>query len=121
MALVPSVFRQVAVVKVRDTKAREVRGWLVAPLSVGGRLIVRQDDERQLTSTPIRRMLVEDPVAQVVYVETQNSSYRIHFVGGDEEMAPPARAVHVRVDDRSREITLVEELAGEPDTQPRRR
>ena len=120
-AFTPSVFRHVSVVKVRGVgKAREVRGWLVAPLSVGGRLVVRQDDERQLTSTEIRRMLVEDPEAQVVYVETQNSAYRICFIGGDE-MAPPAKAVRVAMNDHSREITLVEEIGGEPDKQPRRR
>lgn len=118
----PSVFRQVAVIKVRGGgKSREVRGWLVAPLSVGGRLVVRQDDDRQLTSTAIRRMLVEDPEAQIVYVETQNSAYRIRFVGGDKEMTPPARAVRVAFNDDSREITLVEELSGETGSQPRRR
>jgi hypothetical protein len=122
MAFAPSIFRQVAVTRVRGGgKARDVRGWLVAPLSVGGRLVVRQDDDRQLTSTAIRRMLVEDPEAQIVYVETQNSAYRIRFVGGENEIAPPAKAVRVAVDDDSREITLVEELAGEPDKQPGRR
>ncbi len=114
MAFAPSIFRQVAVVKVRGTgKSREVRGWLVAPLSVGGRLVVRQDDDRQLTSTAIRRMLVEDPEAQVVFLETQNSSYRIRFIGGENEITPAARAVRVQFDDSSREITLVEEVVGE--------
>jgi hypothetical protein len=84
-------------------------------------MVVRQDDDRQLTSTAIRRMLVEDPEAQVVYIETQNSSYRIRFIGGDDEIAPPAVRVRVAVDDDSREITLVEELAGESGSQPRRR
>ena len=122
MAFAPSIFRQVAVIKVRGTsKTREVRGWLVAPLSVGGRLVVRQDDDRQLTSTAIRRMLVEDQVAQIVFVETQNSAYRVRFMGGEDELAPPAKAVRVQFDDNSREITLVEELAGEPGTQPKRR
>ncbi|MGZ3426607.1 MAG: hypothetical protein ACXVCV_08160 [Polyangia bacterium] len=122
MAFAPSIFRHVAVTKVRGTgKTREVRGWLVAPLSVGGRLVVRQDDDRQLTSTAIRRMLVEDPEAQVVFLETQNSSYRIRFLGGENEIAPPAKAVRVQVDDDSREITLVEELAGESTTQPHRK
>ena len=122
MAFAPSIFRQVAVTKVRGTgKSREVRGWLVAPLSVGGRLVVRQDDERQLTSTAIRRMLVEDPEAQVVYLETQNSAYRIRFTGGENEMAPPARKVAVQFDDSSREITLVEEVASDSGTQPKRR
>jgi hypothetical protein len=122
MAFAPSIFRQVAVTKVRGVgKSREVRGWLVAPLSVGGRLVVRQDDDRQLTSTAIRRMLVEDQVAQIVYLETQNSAYRIRFVGGENELAPPAKKVRVQFDDSSREITLVEEIAGETGTQPKRR
>ena len=122
MAFSPSIFRQVTVTKVRGgSKAREVRGWLVAPLSVGGRLVVRQDDDRQLTSTAIRRMLVEDPEAQIVYLETQNSAYRIRFVGGENELAPPAQKVRVQFDDSSREITLVEEIAGETATNPKRR
>jgi hypothetical protein len=82
---------------------------------------VRQDDDRQLTSTAIRRMLVEDQVAQIVYLETQNSAYRIRFVGGENELAPPAKKVRVQFDDSSREITLVEEIAGETGTQPKRR
>ncbi len=122
MAFAPSIFRQVAVFKVRGVgKSREVRGWLVAPLSVGGRLVVRQDDDRQLTSTAIRRMLVEDPEAQVVFIETQNSAYRIRFLGGENELAPPAKAVRVQFDDSSREITLVEEIASDSGTLPKRR
>jgi hypothetical protein len=122
MAFSPSIFRHVAVTKVRGTgKSREVRGWLVAPLSVGGRLVVRQDDDRQLTSTAIRRMLVEDQVAQIVFLETQNSAYRIRFIGGENEIAPPAQKVRVQFDDSSREITLVEELASDNNTQPKRR
>ncbi len=122
MAFSPSIFRQVSVTKVRGAvKAREVRGWLVAPLSVGGRLVVRQDDDRQLTSTAIRRMLVEDPEAQIVYLETQNSAYRIRFTGGENELAPPAKKVAVQFDDSSREITLVEEIASDSGTQPKRR
>lgn len=122
MAFAPSIFRQVAVTKVRGSgKSREVRGWLVAPLSVGGRLVVRQDDERQLTSTAIRRMLVEDQEKQIVYLETQNSAYRIRFTGGENELAPPARKVAVQFDDSSREITLVEEIASDSGTQPKRR
>jgi len=122
MAFAPSIFRQVTVTKVRGVgKSREVRGWLVAPLSVGGRLVVRQDDDRQLTSTAIRRMLVEDPEAQIVYLETQNSAYRIRFIGGENEIAPPARKVAVQFDDTSREITLVEEIASDTGTQPKRR
>jgi hypothetical protein len=123
MPFAPSIFRQVVVKRVRGGAkgSRDVRGWLVAPLSVGGRLVVRQGDDRQLTSTAIRRMLVEDPEEQIVYIETQNSAYRIHFIGGDDEIAPPAKTVRVAVDGASREITLVEELAGQPDTQPPRR
>lgn len=123
MSFAPSIFRHVAVTKVRGGgKSREVRGWLVAPLSVGGRLVVRQDDDRQLTSTAIRRMLVEDQVAQIVYLETQNSAYRIKFLGGENEIAPKAKKVRVQFDDSSREITLVEEIGGESsDTQPKRR
>jgi hypothetical protein len=122
MAFSPSIFRHVAVTKVRGTgKSREVRGWLVAPLSVGGRLVVRQDDDRQLTSTAIRRMLVEDQVAQIVFLETQNSAYRIRFIGGENEIAPPAQKVRVQFDDSSREITLVEELASDGSSQPKRR
>jgi hypothetical protein len=120
MAFAPSIFRQVAVFKVRGVgKSREVRGWLVAPLSVGGRLVVRQDDDRQLTSTAIRRMLVEDPEAQIVFIETQNSAYRIRFVGGEHDLAPPAKAVRVQFDDSSREITLVEEVAGDASSKRR--
>ena len=122
MAFAPSIFRHVVVTKVRGSgKSREVRGWLVAPLSVGGRLVVRQDDDRQLTSTAIRRMLVEDQEAQIVYLETQNSAYRIRFVGGENELAPPARKVAVQFDDSSREITLVEEIASDSGSQPKRR
>jgi len=122
MAFVPSIFRHVAVTKVRGTgKSREVRGCLVAPLSVGGRLVVRQDDDRQLTSTAIRRMLVEDQTAQIVFLETQNSAYRIRFLGGENEVAPKAQKVRVQFDDSSREITLVEEIAGETATSPKRR
>jgi hypothetical protein len=113
--LTPTIFRQVSVVKVRGNgKPREIRGWLVAPLSVGGRLMVREDDDRQLTSTAIRRMLVEDPEQQIVYLETQNSAYRIHFIGGGDDLTPPARAVRVTLDHSTREITLVEELATAP-------
>ena len=122
MAFVPSIFRHVAVTKVRGAgKSREVRGGLVAPLSVGGRLVVRQDDDRQLTSTAIRRMLVEDQTAQIVYLETQNSAYRIHFLGGENEVAPKAKKVRVQFDDSSREITLVEELASDGTSQPKQR
>jgi hypothetical protein len=122
MAFAPSIFRHVAVTKVRGSgKSREVRGWLVAPLSVGGRLVVRQDDDRQLTSTAIRRMLVEDQTAQIVYLETQNSAYRIHFLGGENEVAPKANKVRVQFDDSSREITLVEELASDGTSQPKQR
>lgn len=121
-AFAPSVFRHVSVTKVRgvDGKTREVRGWLVSPLSVGGKLVVRQDDDRQLSSTAIRRMLVEDPDAQIVFIETQNSAYRICFLGGDDELAPPARRVRVQRDTGSQEITLVEEF-GESSSSPKRR
>ncbi len=123
MAFTPSVFRHVSVEKVRGRgKSRRVRGWLVAQLTVGGRLVMRQEDERQLTSTPIVRMLVEDEVEQIVFIETANSSYRIRFIGG-EELAPPARTVRIAVDHDSREITLVEEVGGGPDPtkKPQRR
>ena len=122
-AFAPSVFRHVIVTKMRgsDGKSRgETRGWLVSPLSVGGKLVVRQDDDRQLSSTAIRRMLVEDPEKQIVFIETQNSAYRIRFIGGDDELAPPARRVRVQRDTDSQEITLVEEF-GESSSSPKRR
>jgi hypothetical protein len=65
-------------------------------------------------------MLVEDPEQQIVFIETQNSAYRIKFLGGDDEIAPPARRVRVNIDDDSREITLVEEF-GESSSLPKRR
>ena len=95
-----------------------MRGWLVAPLSVGGRLVVRQDDDRQLTSTAIRRMLVEDPEAQVVFLETQNSATASASSAARTRSRRRRKAVRVQFDDDSREITLVEELAGETGTQP---
>jgi hypothetical protein len=70
-------------------------------------MVVRQDDDRQLTSSAIRRMLVEDEREQIVYIETQNSAYRIRFTGGED--APPAQ--RVRVDNElGRDITLIEEV-----------
>ena len=120
--LTPTVFRHVSVTKVRGGgKSHEVRGWLVSPLSVGGRMVVRQDDDAPAHVDRHPPHAGRGSQVQVVYVETQNSAYRIRFIGGDDEIAPPAVRVRVAVDDDSREITLVEELAGETGSQPRRR
>ena len=83
-----TLFREVIVERVRGGRGtKRVHGWLVAPVAVGGHLVVRQDDDRQMTSTPIRRLLVEDQGSHVVYVETQNSRYRVTFVSSSELQA----------------------------------
>jgi hypothetical protein len=107
-----TLFREVIVERVRGGRGTQrVRGWLVAPVAVSGRLVVRQEDERQMTSTAIRRILVEDHDSQIVYVETQNSTYRITFVSSADEARQQARvAATVSEHDRGVEITLVEQV-----------
>jgi len=108
-----TLFREVVVERVRGGRgSRRVRGWLVAPVAVGGHLVVRQNDERQMTSTPIRRILVEDSGSHVVYVETQNSTYRLTFVSSADEANERAR-VSASLSARAREVevTLVEDVA----------
>jgi hypothetical protein len=105
-----TLFREVYVDRIRGGRgAPRVHGWLVAPVAVNGHLVVRQDDERQLTSTPIRRILVEDPGSHVVYVETQNSTYRVTFVSSADEAQKQARvSASVSARERGVEVTLVE-------------
>ncbi len=107
-----TLFREVIVERVRGGRGtRRVRGWLVAPVAVTGHLVVRQEDERQMTSTAIRRILVEDHDSQVVYVETQNSTYRITFVSSADEAQKSARvSATVSERDRGVEVTLVEQV-----------
>jgi hypothetical protein len=107
-----TLFREVIVERVRGGRgSRRVRGWLVAPVAVSGHLVVRQNDERQMTSTPIRRILVEDSGSHVVYVETQNSTYRLTFVSSADEANKRAR-VSASLSARAREVevTLVEDV-----------
>jgi hypothetical protein len=107
-----TLFREVIVERVRGGRgSRRVRGWLVAPVAVTGHLVVRQTDERQMTSTPIRRILVEDSGSHVVYVETQNSTYRLTFVSSADEANQHAR-VSASLSARAREVevTLVEDV-----------
>ena len=109
--LTRSIFREVVVTKLRTGRSsRPVQGWLVAPITVGGRLVVRQPGDRQMTSTKIRRLLVDDLDSRIAYVETQNSSYRIEFVRAEDDDRDAA--VQVAYDADSREITLVETLPG---------
>jgi hypothetical protein len=107
-----TLFREVIVERVRGGRGtKRVHGWLVAPVAVGGHLVVRQDDERQMTSTPIRRLLVEDQGSHVVYVETQNSRYRVTFVSSTDEANKGARvSATVSPADREVEVTLVEDV-----------
>ncbi|HEX4458893.1 MAG TPA: hypothetical protein VIA18_13045 [Polyangia bacterium] len=107
-----TLFREVIVERVRGGRGtKRVHGWLVAPVAVGGHLVVRQDDERQMTSTPIRRLLVEDQGSHVVYVETQNSRYRVTFVSSTDEANKGARvSATVNPADREVEVTLVEDV-----------
>ena len=107
-----TLFREVIVERVRGGRGtKRVHGWLVAPVAVGGHLVVRQDDERQMTSTPIRRLLVEDQGSHVVYVETQNSRYRVTFVSSMDEANKGARvSATVNPADREVEVTLVEDV-----------
>lgn len=107
-----TLFREVIVERVRGGRgSKRVHGWLVAPVAVGGHLVVRQDDERQMTSTPIRRLLVEDQGSHVVYVETQNSRYRVTFVSSTDEANKGARvSATVSPADREVEVTLVEDV-----------
>ena len=107
-----TLFREVIVERVRGGRgSKRVHGWLVAPVAVGGHLVVRQDDERQMTSTPIRRLLVEDQGSHVVYVETQNSRYRVTFVSSTDEASKGARvSATVSPADREVEVTLVEDV-----------
>jgi hypothetical protein len=107
-----TLFREVIVERVRGGRGtRRVRGWLVAPVAVTGHLVVRQEDERQMTSTAIRRILVEDHDSQVVYIETQNSTYRITFVSSADEARQSARvSATVSERDRGVEVTLVEQV-----------
>jgi hypothetical protein len=106
------LFREVIVERVRGARGtRRVRGWLVAPVAVSGHLVVRQEDDRQMTSTAIRRILVEDHDSQVVYIETQNSTYRITFVSSADEAQQRARvSATVSERDRGVEVTLVEQV-----------
>ena len=107
-----TLFREVIVERVRGGRGtKRVHGWLVAPVAVGGHLVVRQDDDRQMTSTPIRRLLVEDQGSHVVYVETQNSRYRVTFVSSTDEAEKGARvSATVSPADREVEVTLVEDV-----------
>jgi hypothetical protein len=107
-----TLFREVIVERVRGGRGtRRVRGWLVAPVAVAGHLVVRQEDDRQMTSTAIRRILVEDHDSHVVYVETQNSTYRISFVSSADEARQQARvSATVSERDRGVEVTLVEQV-----------
>ena len=107
-----ALFREVIVERVRGGRGtRQVRGWLVAPVAMGGHLVVRQQDDRQMTSTAIRRILVEDHDSQVVYVETQNSTYRITFVESADEAQKQARvSATVSERDHGVEVTLVEQI-----------
>jgi hypothetical protein len=107
-----TLFREVIVERVRGGRgSKRVHGWLVAPVAVGGHLVVRQDDDRQMTSTPIRRLLVEDQGSHVVYVETQNSRYRVTFVSSTDEAEKGARvSATVSPADREVEVTLVEDV-----------
>lgn len=108
-----TLFREVIVERVRGGRGtRRVHGWLVAPVLVGGHLVVRQDDDRQMTSTPIRRLLVEDQGSHVVYVETQNSRYRVTFVSPTHDDRSNKRArvsASVSTREHELEVTLVED------------
>jgi hypothetical protein len=107
-----TLFREVIVERVRGGRGtKRVHGWLVAPVAVGGHLVVRQDDDRQMTSTPIRRLLVEDQGSHVVYVETQNSRYRVTFVSSMDEANKGSRvSATVSPAEREIEVTLVEDV-----------
>lgn len=117
--LTRSIFREVVITKLRAGKsARQVRGWLVSPISVGGRIIVREPGDKQMTSSKIRRLLVDDLDSNVAYVETQNSTYRVQFLRPEDDESDGT--VQVAYDADSREITLVETLGGGPPTGTRR-
>lgn len=92
--------------------ARSFEGHLMAEPKVGERLFLFRPEGEQLISTPIRRLLVE-PDGQAIYVETQNSVYRLTFGAPRAPSTRDTTAVRVRarIADDGSEITFVDEPA----------
>jgi len=58
---------------------RSYAGYLISYPSVGrGMVIFRDPNGHRMITTPVRRVLT-DPDGTVVYVETENSVYRLTF------------------------------------------
>jgi hypothetical protein len=97
---------------------RIFEGHLMAEPKVGERLFLYRTAGEQLVTTPVRRLLVE-PDGREVYVETQNSVYRLTL--GQPQLpssalADPLHPVHAdrlrvraRIADDGSEITFVDE------------
>lgn len=113
----------------RDTRngvrpGRTFEGHLMAEPKVGERLFLFRSAGEQLITTPIRRLLVE-PDGREVYVETQNSVYRL--ILGQPQAHPIDHAAHsahsdrlrvrARIADDGSEITFVDDdEAAAPDS-----
>ena len=61
----------------KSTSGRIYEGYLLAPPVVGrGMVIFRDPNGRRMVTTSVRRVLTS-PVDNVLYVETENSVYRL--------------------------------------------
>lgn len=100
---VDTLLKRVTVLRVRGEEAgRHYAGHVLRPLCIGRELVVRTDDGRKLSTTPICRLLVDDPDGRSLYVETRNSAYRIRF-----EEAVDSPTLRIRLGDNGVEVTSV--------------
>ena len=72
---------------------RVYTGYLISYPTIGrGMVIFRDPNGHRMVTTPVRRVL-GDFGGETVYVETENSVYRITFHATSEPGSHPARAV----------------------------
>ncbi len=68
-----------------DTSGQVFEGYLLHPPTVGrGMVIFRGNSGRRMVTTPVRRVLCSEG-DHLLYVETENSIYRLAF--GDDQLA----------------------------------
>ncbi len=72
---------------------RTYNGYLISYPSVGrGMVIFRDPNGHRMVTTPVRRVLGQLG-SQTIYVETENSVYRLTFRAETEPGAAPVRAM----------------------------
>lgn len=72
---------------------RVYKGYLISYPSVGrGMVIFRDPNGHRMVTTPVRRVLAEFG-GESLYVETENSVYRLTFHARPERSLPAAQAV----------------------------